>query len=114
MWYTQIGGNLNIQFFDAEPFDQVVLNRLAGLGTQAANALVSVVARQGGEVHAGDGTQQPRRLPVFFYGAARDVALRPTFDRAGVDPNLLHPIEIQRNAVVRYQGTSRESSDRSV
>ena len=84
-------GNFNIQFFDAESLDQVMLNRLPRFGAQASNALLGVIAGERCEVHAGDGAQQPRRLPFLLYRPARGVTLRSAFDRAGVDANLLAP-----------------------
>ncbi len=104
-------GNLDIQFFDSQPLDQVILNRMPRFGAQAAHPLLGVIARQSGQVHAGDGAQQPCRLPVFLYGAAGNVTLRPAFDRAGVDANLLHPVEIERNAAIRDQRTAGKRGD---
>ena len=66
-------GNFNVQFFNPQALDQIILNRMPGFGAQAAHALFSVIAGESGEVHAGDGAQQPCRLPIFLYGAARKV-----------------------------------------
>ena len=93
--------NLDVEIFDSQAFYEFVLNRLPGLRAQAADALVGVVSRKGREVHAGDGPQQPCRLPVFFHGATRHMTLRPAFHGAGIHSNLLHPIQIEWYALVR-------------
>jgi hypothetical protein len=87
--------NLDFELFNSQPFYQFVLDGLQGLGTQATHALVGVVAREGGEIHASNCAEQPGRLPVFFHGTARDVTLSPPFDRTGVHANLSYAIEIE-------------------
>src|SRR5271163_970251 len=94
------GGDFNLQFFDPEFLFQLRLDGMAAFGAQAAHALISVVAGEGGQIHAGDGAQKPRRLPFFFYSPARDLGLRPALNGAGVDTDLTDPIEIKRNADV--------------
>ena len=84
--------NLDVEAFDAEFLHEFLLQRLARLCAQAANALVGIVARECGEIHAGDGAQQPRCLPLFFHRAARDKCLGATLDGAGVDAHRVHPI----------------------
>ena len=39
-------------------------------------------------------------MVIFFYGAAGDEALSAAFDGAGVDANVLDPIEIKRDAAI--------------
>src|SRR5882724_6708389 len=104
-------GDLDVQLFNSQALDQIVLDGMPGLGTQAAHALLGVIAREGGQVHTGNGAEQPCRLPVFFYRAAGDVALRPAFDRTSVDANLLQPIKIQRDAAVRDQRPAGKRGD---
>src|SRR5437879_7183685 len=84
---------------------------MSGLGAQAAHALFGVISRKCCEIHAGNGTQQPCRLPVFFYRTASCMTLRPTFDGAGVHSNLLHPVEVEGDAAIRNQRTPGKSSD---
>ena len=103
--------DLDFEFFDLQLLYQVVLDGLPGLGAQAAHALVGVVAGKSGQIHAGDGAQQPGGLPFFFHRAARNVSLRPALHRAGVDANLLHPVEIQRDAAIREQRTPGKRGD---
>ena len=88
--------NLNVKIFHSQMLYQLGLNRLPALGAQAANALVGVVSRQSCQIHTGNCAQQPCRLPVFFHRTTRDMGLRPAFHRAGIDANLLYPIQIDR------------------
>ena len=104
-------GDLDVQFFDSQLLDQFMLNRLPCFGTEPAHALLGVIAGQRGKVHAGDRAQQPCRLPFLLHRAAGNVTLRPALDRTGVDANLLHPVEIKRNATVGQKGTAGQGGD---
>src|SRR6185437_1761999 len=55
---------------DLESLDEMVFERAAGFGAEALHALGGVVAGKRGEVHAGDGAEQPGGLPVLFDAAA--------------------------------------------
>src|SRR5262249_44852872 len=59
----------DIQFANAEPSDEFVLHRLAGLGAETPHALIGVVTGKRGEIHAGDGAQEPGDLAVLLDGA---------------------------------------------
>ena len=82
-----------------------MLNWLSRFGAKPADAFVGIISRESRQIHARDGAQQPCGLPFFFYGPARDMGLRATLDCAGVDANLLYPIQIKRNAPVRKKRT---------
>ena len=65
-----------VQLFDAEAFDEMALQRVARLGAEPADAIDGVVTAERGQVHAGDGTEQPRGLRILLHGASGDVGLR--------------------------------------
>jgi hypothetical protein len=94
------GGDFYLEFFDAEFLDEIVLKRLSSLGAKAPHALIGVIAGKCGEIHAGNCAQKPRRLPLFFYRAARHLRLGAALNRAGVHSNFLHPIQIEGNSGV--------------
>src|SRR5258708_8955472 len=79
---------------------EFLLNRLSRLGAQTANPLVSVGAGECRKIHAGDGAQEPSRLPVLLYRSPRADGLRAALDSAGVYAHRIHPIQIQRDTVV--------------
>ena len=95
------GGNLDIQLFDSQPLYQVMLNWLPRFCAKPAYTFLGVIARQGCEIHARDGAQQPCSLPILLHCPASNMSLRPAFDGTGVNSNLLQPIEAQRNATIR-------------
>ena len=69
----------------------MMLQRIARLGAEAADAVGGVVAAEGSEVHAGDGAEQPRGLRIFLDSAAGDVGGGTALDGAGVDAQLDRP-----------------------
>ena len=93
-----------MQILDAEAFNDVALQRVARLGAEPPHAIGRVVAAERGQVHAGDGAQQPRGLRFLFHGAPRNVGRRAALDGAGVHANAFNPIEIERNAAVGFEG----------
>ena len=104
--------DLHAEFLDAQFVDDVLLDGMARLRTKTAHALVGVVARKSSQVHTRNRAQQPSCLPVFLHSAPRDLRLCSAFDRAGVDANLLQPVQIKRNPRVRQERSARESCDR--
>ncbi len=54
----------------SKSFHHIGAERLFRFGTQAMNSTRRIVARESGQVDAGDGAQEPRRLPVLFHSAA--------------------------------------------
>ncbi len=92
--------HLDLQTFDPKLSHDFLLERLARFGAEPKHALVGVVTRKRGEVHARDGAQQPRGLPLFFHRAASPQRLRAALHGAGVHANGIHPIQVQRNAAV--------------
>ena len=64
------GADVEVQVFDLQSFDEVVFEWAAGFGAEAFDALGGVVAGERGEVHAGDGAEQPGGLPVLLDAAA--------------------------------------------
>ncbi len=77
--------------------------RAAGLGAEALDALGGVVAGERGEVHAGDGAEQPGGLPVLLDGAAGADGGGAALDGAGVDADLFDPADVERDAVIRRE-----------
>jgi hypothetical protein len=77
---------------------------LPGLGAQAPDAPGRIVAGQCGQVDAGDGAQQPGRLPVLFDGAALGQRFDPPLDRALIDVRPRDPIQVERGAGVTVVG----------
>ena len=59
-----------------------------------------VITLERGEVDAGDGPQQPRGLPFLFDGAPRGKGGGATLDRAAVDAQRQHRVEIERRTRV--------------
>src|ERR1035441_7364475 len=97
------GAGVEIQLLNPQGFHHALLQRLAGLGAQAADAVGGVVAGERRQVHAGDGAQQPRRLPLFLHGAPRANRAGAPLHRAGIGANLLNPLKIERHAAIRRQ-----------
>ena len=95
--------DFDAEFLDSEFLHEFLLDGLPCFRAQAAHAFVSVVARKRRQVHAGDRSQKPCRLPFFLDSSASNLRLRATFHGARVHPNFLHPVQIERNAGVRKQ-----------
>jgi len=100
--------DLNFKIFDTQLLHQFVLNRLPGLSAQAENAFVRIVSGESREIHASYCAQQPRRLPIFFYGTPCDMGLRPAFHGTGIDSNLFYPIEVEWYALIRQKRMSAQ------
>jgi hypothetical protein len=107
-------GDFDVERFDAELCDELVLERLAGFGAEAADALVSVISGERREVHARDGAEEPGGLEIFFYGAAGGERLGAALDGAGVDANVFDPIEIERDAAIGLESAIVEVSEGGV
>ena len=105
------GRDLDLKTLNSQPLFQIGLNRMPALGTQAAHALVGVIPGERGQVHATDGAEQPRGLPFFFHRATGNLALRPALNRAAIDPDLLHPVEVERNSAVGKKRMSGKRGD---
>src|SRR5579863_9043165 len=100
--------NADCSYIDLERFNpklphQFCLKRLPCFSAEATHSLLSVIAGERGEVHAGDGAEQPRRLPFFFNAATTNMRLCAAFHRAGVDANVFYPIKIQGDPAVAAQ-----------
>ena len=59
---------------------------------------VRVVARERGQIHAGDGAQQPGQLPIFLYGSPGDQSGGAAFGGTGVYAHGFNPFEVERSA----------------
>jgi hypothetical protein len=81
----------------AHRLEQVGADRAPGLGAEPSHPAGRVVAGEGGEVHQGDGAQEPRGLPLALDRTAGLERRRPTLDRAPVHPDLLDPFELERH-----------------
>jgi len=64
------------------------------LAQRRRTRFVSVVSGERGQVHAGDGAQEPGGLEIFLYAAAGSVRLGAALDGAGVDSDLLDAVEV--------------------
>src|ERR1700686_5866291 len=105
--------HLDAEFLDPELLYELLLNGLPRLRAQPPHSLIGIIARERGQIHAGDRTQKPRGLPFFFYRAARHLRLDAAFHGARIDSNFLQPIQIERNAGVRKKLASGEYRDRA-
>ncbi len=92
--------DLNIEALDAKLLHEFMLNRLPRLCAQPANTLVGVVAGECRQIHAGDGAQEPSRLPFLLYRPPGADGLRAALDGAGVHAHRAHPIQIQGDTAV--------------
>ena len=92
--------------------DKFLLDGLPRLGAQPPHALLSVVARERCQVHAGDRPQQPRRLPVFLHCSPRHLCLRASLHGACVHAHFLHPVQIEGNPGIGQQQTFAQRGDR--
>src|SRR5437870_11015171 len=86
------GRDLDIEALDAKLLHELLLNRLPRLGAQAAHTLVRVVSGERRQIHAGDGAQEPSRLPFLLYRSPRSDGLRAALDGARVHAYRVYPI----------------------
>jgi hypothetical protein len=86
------GSHFDLKCFNAEFLYEIVLKRLTTLRAKAPHPLIRIIAGQGGQIHAGNCSQKPRRLPFFFNRAATHLRLGAALNRAGVHPDFLYPI----------------------
>src|SRR6202795_3184946 len=107
------GCDLNLQFLDPKLLFYFLLDGVPGLGAQAANALVGIIARKSSQIHAGNRPQKPRRLPFLFYGSSRDMGLDAALDCAGVNADFSNPIEVEAIAGIPEQRLSGERRNRT-
>src|SRR5260370_40036045 len=91
---------LDAEFFNPKFLYEVLLNGLSRLRAQSTHAVLCVITRKRGQVHARDCTQKPSGLPLFFHGATSYLRLGTAFYGAGVHANALHPIQVEGNARV--------------
>ena len=108
------GGDGEVQLLDTEAINQMMLQRIAGFGAQTADAVSGIVAAEGGEIHAGNSTKQPRCLILFLDGAARDVSGGSALDGAGVDADLVDPVDVERNAAIALEKSPIENHGRGL
>ncbi len=103
--------NANFQVGDFQFFDQLILYRLTSLGAQSPDSLVGIVARERGQIHAGDGAKQPGQLPIFLHGSPVDQSSSAAFDGAGVYADRFYPFQIERGAAIDLQWTSSKNGN---
>src|SRR6266849_10088873 len=106
------GGYFQAELSDLEPLHNFLLDGLAGFRAHAAHALFGIVARERRQVHAGNGAQEPSRLPFLLYRPPRNEGLGAAFHRAGVDADFFHPIHVERDAMVRVQSSPGKRGER--
>ena len=80
--------------------ESLVAHRLAGLGAEAADAALGIVAGKCRQVDAGDRPAEPRRLMVLLDGPAARKGLGAAFDGRAVGLYRAEPCHIQRQARV--------------
>src|SRR6185312_12742742 len=97
------GADVEVQVLDLESLDEMVFERAAGFGAETLDALGGVVAGERGEVHAGDGAEEPGGLPVLLDAAAGADGAGAALDGGGVNADLFHPADVERNLVVRRE-----------
>jgi hypothetical protein len=97
-----------VQILNAEAFDNVGLQRIAGFGAEASNAFSGIVATERGQIHARYRAQQPSSLVVFLNRTARHVGSSAAFDRAGVYANLVYPVAVERDLPVAFKRAAAE------
>jgi hypothetical protein len=107
------GSDLNLQFLDPKLVFYFLLDGVPSLRAQTADPLIGIIAGKSGQIHASNCPQKPRRLPFFFYRSSRDMGLNAALDRAGVDPHLPDPIQVEGDAGIRQQRPSRERGNRT-
>src|SRR5260370_26565068 len=107
------GSDLDLQFLDPKFLFDLLLDGVPGLRAQTSHALVGIIARKSGQIHAGNRPQKPRRLPLFFHRSSCDMGLNAALDRAGVDSDFSYPIEVEGNAGIREQSLSGERGNRT-
>src|SRR5260370_33670434 len=105
------GSDLDVEALDAKFLNEFALNRLSRLGAQSANTLVSVVAGERRQIHAGDSAQKPCGLPFHLFGSPHTYSLFSALYGAGVYAHGVHPIQIQWNAAVWLELAARVISD---
>ena len=92
------GGDGRRRVGEAEGGEEVVAQRAARLGAEAADALGRVVAGERGEIDAGQRLHQPGGLVFLLDRAAGGQRRGAALDRAGVDADALEPGGVERNA----------------
>jgi len=105
--------DFDTKFLDAKFLHEFPLNGLPGLGAQAAHALVGVVPGERSQVHAGDRAQKPCRLPFLLHRSPGYLRLGAALHCARIHPNVLEPIQVERNARVAKERPSIERCDRA-
>src|SRR5438105_9536465 len=94
---------------DAQRVDEIGAQRAARFGAQPYNAPRGVVTLQRREIHAGDRTQQPGRLPFLLYSSACRDGRRAALDGAAIHPQPRNDVEVERDARIAIVGEKRTS-----
>ena len=87
---------------NAHSVEEVLANRLLGLGAETVDIAGGVVTAEGGEVDASNCLEEPGGLPFFFDGSSSAKGCRPTFDCAPIDDKAFDAIKIERCALVAW------------
>ncbi|MNT68572.1 hypothetical protein D3C72_2068160 [compost metagenome] len=96
------GGGLDVEIGGAEAIENILPQRVAGLGAEALDAAVGIVGIERRQVDQGDGLEQPGELIVLLDGAARTDAHGAALQRRAVHADAFDPIEIQRVARIAF------------
>src|SRR6185369_4795633 len=104
------GGHLNRKILDAKGLSHAVRHRLHRLRAQTPHAFLRVVPGESREVHAGNSPQEPGYLPILFDRSPRSQGSRATLNGAGVHPNTLNPIEVERHPGIHVRARTSSAN----
>jgi hypothetical protein len=99
-------GRFHLEVGDAETIDDILPHRMTGLGAEPLDAARGIVGVEGGQVHQGDGLQQPGGLPVLLHRAAGRQRRGAALECRTVHAHAFDPIKIEREAGIAAMGAS--------
>ena len=77
---------------------EIPANRLTSFGAQATDSSLRVIAREGSQIHQGNGLEEPSRLPLLLDTATCPERSGATFDRTTIHPEGAHPVHVEARA----------------
>ena len=103
--------------FDFQGLEQIGPYGKARLAAEPANPVLGIIPGKGGQVDAGNGLEEPRRLIGFLDRAPARQGLAPALDGGGVGLDRKGPIEVKIRSrvswvLVRMRGLTHCSNDR--
>src|SRR5690606_39894619 len=91
------GRRADRQFGRPEGIENVPTDRQTRLRAEPADVTGRVVSREGGQVDAGNGSQQPRDLPLLLDRAPGSERRGPPLDSTAVRTRRSDPVQIERD-----------------